>query len=129
MMTRHYVTYYMPGTLMPETTSREVDSWDSSMAREKALRTGWRRPFCFEFTTRERQDDEFDSRETARSKRFYLGGEVIALADIPATPEYSILRLNISAIPGQRAIKCITENWQPFFEGDTLLEEVPWTPA
>jgi hypothetical protein len=39
-------------------------------------------PYGFCFTTRERKDDELDSKEIKRSGTYFLGGKVLTLKDI-----------------------------------------------
>lgn len=69
-MQQHYVTFYSPGTLVPEQTTRRVDAWDVAaavaMAGEDILRSnmrcnGWERILTnrnsYAFTTDMRADD------------------------------------------------------------------------
>jgi hypothetical protein len=42
-------------------------------------------PYGFQFTTRERTEKDFDSREVAKSPFYYLGGEVFTLAQLKAS--------------------------------------------
>lgn len=87
LLEKHFVTFLSPGTLFHEMTTREIDSWNVEKAKEQASTITERynaKPFGFYFTTRTRGDDDFDSRETARSGIYYLGGTIKTLADIEA---------------------------------------------
>ena len=86
-MQKHYVTFYSPGTIVPETDTHEVDSWNVNAAVEMSYEINQRhgaRPYGFRFTTRERGPDDFDSKVTATSGTYYLGGEVMTLEQVRA---------------------------------------------
>jgi hypothetical protein len=117
-MKQHYVTFLSPGSFFPEESTRKVDGWYPDLERQSLLADG---AFAFYFTTRERADDELDSRQTAKSGRYYLGGEVFHLSSLPQDAAHRTLRSNIEQFEGQNAIKCRTGNWQPFLPADTLL--------
>ena len=75
-MKKHFVTFLSPGTFFHEETTREVDSWDVDAAVTQSRQILERHnatPFGFYFTTRERGEDDFNSREVARSGTYYLG--------------------------------------------------------
>ena len=78
-MQKHFVTFYSPGTFVDESTTKPIDSWDVERAKEMARSIIERyeaSPFGFRFTTRERADDELDSRVAKTSPMYYLGGTV-----------------------------------------------------
>lgn len=86
-MNKHFVTFLSPGTLVHETTTKPVDSWDVPTAQEMAASVKERHgatPFAFYFTTKERGPDDLDSHESAHSGRYYLGGKVSTLEEIEA---------------------------------------------
>ena len=120
MMKQHFITFLYPGVFFPEEATQAVESWDPAPWQNWEASLSYR-PFAFYFTTRERGDADLDSRQTAKSGRYYLGGEVIHLSNLPEDEAHSILRSNISQFAGQNAIKCSTGNWQPFLPEDTLL--------
>lgn len=81
---KHFVTFVSPGTFVPETTTKEIGSWDVEQAKTMATEIVERynaTPYSFHFTTR-RNDGDLDSKEVARSVNYFLGGEVLTLADI-----------------------------------------------
>lgn len=79
-MKQHFVIFHSPGTLFCEETTLPIDSWDvevaKSMARGVVERYG-ATPFCFQFMTRERSEEELDSHQSARSGRYFLGGRIL----------------------------------------------------
>jgi len=95
-MKAHFVRFLFPGTFVSEEDSQALSAWDVETAKRLAT-VYLRRPFAFEFTTRERADDELDSKVVATSPRYYIGGEVRTAAEIEAgtDPREDILRSNV----------------------------------
>jgi len=99
-MTQHFVEFYSPGTFVSETTKKPVNAWDVGraveMSRDISERYG-SKPYGFRFSTRSRSADELDSKETARSPMYYLGGIVRTAAEVLAgtDPAECILRANV----------------------------------
>jgi hypothetical protein len=128
-MHKHFVRFYSPGTFVAEMTDQEIGSWDVEAAVVRAAAVTERygaTPFSFQFLTRERGIDDFDSREIARSPTYYLGGTIWTLADLKAKndPEDTILIRNMEINQWDRVI-INTNSWQwiqPFRETDILLE-------
>ena len=128
-MRRHFVTFYSPGTLVAEETTMPIAEWDITpaivMAREIVERHG-ARPYGFCFTTRSRTEEELDSRETARSPMYYLGGQVFTREEIEARndPGEAVLRCNMRASRIERVV--VNENSYrvtlPLHPGDQVLE-------
>lgn len=90
-MKKHFVTFYCPGTFVAEESTREIPSWDVSAAVEMS-RTILARydaaPYGFRFTTRERGEEDFNSKQTEESVFYWLGGEVYSLDElIQSRPE------------------------------------------
>ena len=128
-MQKHFVTFYSPGTFVHETTTKEIASWDVEQAKVMARDVVERyaaKPFGFQFTTRSRGPDDFDSSETARSPFYYLGGKVYTLVEIEARndPDEKILRSNMRSNGYDRVI--VNENsyrsTHPLNEGDVVLD-------
>lgn len=128
-MIKNYVTFMSPGTFVAESSTKEIDSWDTNeavkMSKSIVERYG-AKPYCFYFTTRERTDVDFDSKETKRSGLYYLGGKVKTIKELKAenNPKNKILISNMECNGWERVIE--TNNsylWtQPLNSGDTVLE-------
>ena len=128
-MRKHFVVYYSPGTLVHETSSREIESWDVEKAVAMAATIHERHgstPFAFQFVTRERGEDDLDSRKVANSPMYYLGGRIETIEEIEARndPKERILLDNMRYNGWGKVI--INDNsWrvtQPIFEGDVILD-------
>lgn len=128
MVEKHFVTFVSPGTLMPETTTKEIDSWDVDKATAMARKVVERHnatPYSFYFTTR-RNDGDLDSKEVARSCNYFLGGVVLTLADVKARndPKDRILIQNMEGNGIQRVIEN-RNSWRatlPLNDDDVVLE-------
>jgi hypothetical protein len=132
MMQKHFVTFLSPGTLVAEDSTFTVDSWDVNAAMEKAHTVVERHnatPFAFFFTTRSRGEDDLDSKVTAKSPTYYLGGEVFTREEIEARnlKDEIILRDNMRSNDIKRII--INRNsWkttQTLHDDDVVLD---WKP-
>ncbi len=131
-MDQDFVTFFSPGTFVSETTQRPIDSWDveaaTQMARDIKERHG-ATPYGFQFTTRSRGPDDLDSKVSARSCTYYLGGRVETLAEVEARndPKEEILRFNMRGNGIERII--INDNsWRftgPLKDGDVVLDFTP----
>ena len=128
-MEAHFVTFYSPGTFVAESSSLPIDSWDVAKAKAMAGEVKERygaTPYGFRFTTRTRKDDELDSKVTATSPTYYLGGTVETLEQVKAraTDKERILVANME---GNKWDRIITNNnswrWiQPLEEDDVVLQ-------
>lgn len=127
-MRKHFVTFYSPGTFVAETTTKSVESWDVKSAQAMADSIEQRYsavPYGFQFSTRERGPDDFDSKEIARSPMYYVHCKVETLAEIEARnhPKEKILRSNMRS-NGWDRIVVTTRGWrwtQPLQETDVVL--------
>ena len=128
-MKKHFVTFYSPGTFIAEGSTRPVEAWDVKAAQKMAEGIEERYsaiPYGFQFTTRERGPDDFDSKETARSPMYYLPHcKVETLAEIDArdNPKESILRQNMRSNGWDRVV-VTTKGWrwtQPLEATDVVL--------
>lgn len=114
---RKFITYYMPGTLFPETSSAEVKSFD--VPKSVPLD-------CYGFSFSETEfvvdgKKEF-SGETKQDKRFFLIGESVPLAQIPDDDKHSILRSNIEFnSPTKMGVKTHVGNWQMEAENTVVI--------
>lgn len=125
----HFVTFFSPGTIVAETTTKPVLAWDveevMAMARQTIQRHN-ARPYAFQFSTRSREDDELDSKEVARSPLYYLGGKVETLAQVKAraTDKDRILVSNMECNKWDRIITN-DNSWrwvQPLNDTDIVLD-------
>jgi exonuclease I len=84
-MKKNFVRFLSPSTFCHEETTKPIESWDVGRAIEMASKIKERHgatPFAFQFVTRGRKKNELDSRVTATSGRYYLGGKVLTLEQI-----------------------------------------------
>lgn len=131
-MKAHFVTFLSPGTFVAEDTTKPIDSWDTEQAMRMAndiIERYNSRPYGFYFTTRERADDELDSRVTQKSGIYHLGGVIETLEEVEARndPKEEILRANMHC-NGIARIVVNRNSWKrvtPFNDGDTLLDYTP----
>lgn len=130
-MQQHFVSFLSPGSFVSEETVKPIDSWDVDqavqMARTIVERHG-AKPYGFRFITRSRGPDDLDSRETARSGIYYLGGTVETAKQIMARndPKEEILRSNIRSNRYDRIITN-TNSWRftaPLYAEDVVLDVV-----
>lgn len=129
-MKKHFVKFFSPGTLVAEESTKPIASWDVDKAVEmsKDIKECYNAlPYGFCFVTRERKDDELDSKEVARSGMYFLGGEVFTIEDIENRndPDEKIL---LSNMKGYRWDKVVinTNSWkwaQPLTENDQVLDK------
>jgi hypothetical protein len=128
-LTKHFVEFFSPGTFVSESTTKSIASWNVNEAIKMAKTIKERYgaiPYGFQFFTRTRKNDDFDSKETKRSNMYFLGGVVETLGQIKAKhdPADKIL---ISNMESNKWIKVITNtnSWkttQIFNKGDVLLD-------
>jgi len=125
----HFVTLFSPGTFVAEATTRPIASWDIEEAKRIARGIKERHaatPYGFQFTTRSREERDLDSRVTATSPLYYLGGTIETLDDVKAraTEKERILVSNMEGNGWDRIITN-TNSWkwtQPLHPTDVVLE-------
>ena len=128
-VSKHFVTFFSPGTFVAEMSTKPIDSWDVESAKAIARDIKERHnatPYGFQFTTRSRGPEDLDSHETARSPMYYLGGTVETLAQVKAraTDKDRILVSNME-INGYKRIITNDNSWrwtQPLSDSDVVLE-------
>lgn len=127
-MKKHFVTFYSPGTMVAESTVKEISSWDIGMAvamsKDIEERHG-ARPYGFFFTTKKRGFRDFTPREVARSGMYYVNCKVETLEELEARGDKkeSILLQNMKTNGWDKMVST-KSGWawsHPFHEGDTLL--------
>ena len=99
-MQKHFVTFYSPGTFVPEERTMPIDSWNEQEAVKMARGIVERhsaKPFGFRFTTRARGDNDLDSKVVDKSGMYYLGGTIRTADEILAgtDPKEDTLRFNV----------------------------------
>jgi hypothetical protein len=127
-MKKHFVIFYSPGSFVAETNTIEISTWcileAVKMARDIHQRYN-ARPYGFVFTTRTRGENDLDSKESARSNVYYLGGEIKTLKEVEAenNPKNDILISNMRSNEYEKVI--INHNswrWtQPLAKKDIVL--------
>jgi hypothetical protein len=132
---KHFVTFYSPRTFVSETTEKAIDSWDVAQAIEMSRAVLERydaRPYGFRFSTRTRGPNDLDSRVSATSGMYYLGGKVETLAEVKAraTNKERILIDNMEGNGWERVITNDTP-WRSThpLEKDDVVLELPATPS
>jgi hypothetical protein len=127
-MEKHFVRFYSPGTFVAEQSELPIDSWDTEKAIELSYTIRERHgalPYGFQFITRSRTDDDLDSKVSATSNMYYLGGEILTLEDIKSRkdPKDSILILNMEGNGWDRVVvNTNSYKWtQPLNRGDVVL--------
>lgn len=126
-MKAHFVTFLSPGTFVHEETTKPIKSWDTKLAvkmSKKIIERYGAKPFAFEFSTRERGDQDLDSKTTKTSGRYFLGGKVLTLADVEKKmPKETILISNMRC-NGIKKVVVNDNSWrciQPLNPEDVVL--------
>lgn len=127
-MKQHFVEFLSPGTFFSESTQKPIDSWDVEQAKRMARDIKERHaatPYGFRFSTRERKDNELDSKVTKVSGTYYLGGKVETIEEVFARnlPEEETLRWNMKTNDYKKIIVNINsyKSTFPLREDDTVL--------
>jgi len=127
-VSKHFVTFYSPGTFVCEHTTKEIKSWDIPLAVEMSKKIKERYgaiPSFFQFSTRSRGKNDLDSKETKRSKRYYINCKVETYEQIVKRndPKEEILRSNMH-INGYDKIASPKKGWKaayPLEKDDIVL--------
>jgi hypothetical protein len=128
-MVKHFVTFVSPGTFFTEESTKDIPDWDINLAIEMSRNIKERygaTPFAFYFTTRERKWDDFDSKQTAKSHMYFLGGKIKTLEEVKAenNPDNRILISNMECNHWDKIL--VNDNsyhvTQPLQEGDIILQ-------
>lgn len=127
-MKKHFVIFCSPGTLVSETNQIDVDSWDIQQAVNMSYDINQRhgaKPYGFYFITRERKENELDSKIAEISPMYYLGGEIRTYEQVCTDnkPEEETLRFNMRVNNYNRII-VNTNSWKftaPLKDEDVVL--------
>jgi hypothetical protein len=128
-MKKNFVTFYSPGTFVAETDEKPIESWDVNLAMKMAKEIHQRynaTPYGFKFSTRERGENDLDSKVSATSNMYYLGGEVYTVKQLKELndPNNKILIENMECNGWERCI-INTNSWkwtQPLEKDDIVLK-------
>ncbi len=128
-MEKHFVEFESPGTFVCEVTVLPIDSWNVGKACELASSIKQRHgatPYGFRFITRSRNDDDLDSKITAKSHMHYLGGKIRTIEEVEAeaNPADDILLSNMRYGNIKRVITN-TNSWKvthPLNDDDVVLQ-------
>lgn len=138
MSLKHFVTFYSPGTLFSESTTKQIESWDPSLAVKLAddvLERYDAKPYGFRFETRVVVPDvpdgqggflKVETRLVNESGTYFLGGKLETLDEVEGRndPKESILRYNMRCDAG--CIVCVNTNsfrhTQVFGENDFVID-------
>lgn len=112
----HFIEFMSPGTFLPEITTLPIHAWDVETAKNLATDIVERhgaRPFGFRFITRSRGDDDLDSKVSAKSGMYYLGGRIETIDDVRRRndPAERILLSNMEANEIERIV-INTNSWK-----------------
>jgi hypothetical protein len=129
-MQKHFVTFYSPGTFVAESTTNPIAEWDVDAAVKMAGKITERHgasPYGFRFTTRERGDDDLDSKVVATSPMHYIGGLIRTVEEVRAKADLKerILLSNMEG-NGYARVWQTTKGWlwtQPLEDDDVVLAE------
>jgi hypothetical protein len=131
-MKKHFVTFLSPGSFVSEQNTEEIESWDVDKAMKMARNIKQRHgatPYGFYFTTRERGENDFNSKQTEESNMYHLGGDVYTLEDIinRNDPRDNILISNMKCNKWDRVIENNNSwrNTQPLNKDDVVLDFTP----
>ena len=125
---KHFVTFNSPGSFVAEQTTKEIDTWGVEKAIEMSKEIKERYgalPYGFYFTTRSRGKDDLDSKISATSNMYYLGGEILTLEQVKARndPKDKTLISNMECNKWNRIV--VNRNsweWtQPLKDDDVVL--------
>lgn len=132
MLEKHFVTFLSPGSFVHEETTKPILDWNVDSAIQIAYAVKERHgatPFAFRFTTRRREDNELDSKVVKESGTYYLGGEILTLAQVEERndPDDRILIQNMKCNNWDRVIENFN-SWkivQPFGNKDIVIDFKP----
>ena len=137
-MRKHQVTFYSPGTLFSESSTFDIDSWDTVKAVEMSEKITERynaKPYGFVFSTLLIHDDvpdgeggflHVESKRVAKSGIHFLGGRLETYDDVVARNDdkEEILRSNMRC--NEDWIICVNTNsfrsTLPFGEEDVIVD-------
>lgn len=129
-VSKHFVTFFSPGTFVSETTEKPIDSWDVAKARKMAAKVTERHgatPYAFQFSTRSRGDDDLDSKVTKTSGMYFLPHcKIETIKEIKARGlDNERILLDNMKCNGWERVVTTTSGWKitlPLEKNDVVLE-------
>lgn len=136
--TRHYVTFYSPGTFVSETSTKQIGEWDTAEAvklSEAIVERHGARPYAFRFETMREGDGVADPEGVVHkveptklksSGMYFIGGNLRSYKDVVRDnrPNESILRSNMDCnrIPYVCEVTRGYLSTHPFEENDSIVD-------
>lgn len=118
-MLKHYVEFCFPGSLMSETSTKEVGDRNAPVEAPQGA-------FGYRYFSREEVEMEGEvliGKAKDRSPMTYFG-EVFTLDQVKAlepAKNYSILVSNMQCNKWDRVVRTVRGNFQPLHEGDRVI--------
>ena len=123
--TMHYVTYYFPGILFPEESSKPVPGRDVQAAARSAPEGAFAFTFHDTVTTTATVDGQevaLSSRPMNKTGRYYIDAQPFTADEVAALPgDHEILLSNMRANRWDTMLRCRAGNWQPLVPGDEIV--------
>ncbi len=126
-MKKRYVTFYSPGTMVAETTTKCVPNWDVDKALKLLPDIEERygaKPYGFQFYTMKRGFLDMDPHEIERSGMYYVDCVVQTLEEVEAEHGKNAILAQNMRTNGWGSIVTTTKGWgwsQPLRETDVVL--------
>lgn len=121
VVSQDYVTYLLPGVMVPEEYVRKVAARDPQAAITAAPAGA----YAFQFHTRTEATADgvpMSSQPTGKSGMFYIDAERMTSGDLEAMgPRYSTLLANMRGNGWPAVVRCLHGNFQPLFDGDQIV--------
>ena len=127
-MKQNFVEFSSPGTMVAEQTIKEIKDWNVGAAKRMAADISERygaTPYAFCFFTKERTEEDLDSKVVKRSEMFFINCKVETRAQIERrnNPDEQVLLQNMKSNNWDR-VATTTTGWkwtQPMGERDVCL--------
>ena len=127
-MKANFVTFFSPGTFVNEESTMPIKYWDTDEALKIARGVTERynaKPFGFQFFTKERGENDLDSKVTEKSHMYYIGGIIKNKSDVAKEyGEDSVLYQNMVCNKFDRIVEN-NNSWkvvQRLLKGDVVLD-------
>jgi hypothetical protein len=126
-MKQHYVTFYSPGTMVAEQTTKVIKGWDVDSAVKMMPEIEERygaKPYGFRFTTKKRGWRDMHPVEIDRSGMYYVNCRVQTLEDVEAEHGKSATLARNMRTNGWESVVTTEKGWawsQPLHENDVVL--------